>query len=62
VLRRPHLGIAFIECPPYPGQQQVWPAMFDVGGGWRVEMHPVRVNAGIQRVLLLRARATLEVT
>src|SRR5258708_36427810 len=32
-LRSPFLKVEVIECPAYPGQNQAWPAMFDIGGG-----------------------------
>ncbi|OHV29809.1 MULTISPECIES: VOC family protein [Pseudofrankia] len=43
-LRSSHLSIELIECPPYPGQQQGWPAMFDVGG-WHLAIYVDDIDA-----------------
>jgi catechol 2,3-dioxygenase-like lactoylglutathione lyase family enzyme len=38
VLRSPYLNLELVECPPYPRQERIWPAMFDVGG-WHLAFY-----------------------
>jgi hypothetical protein len=38
LLRSRHLDIQLVECPEYPGQNRVWPGMFDVGG-WHLALY-----------------------
>jgi catechol 2,3-dioxygenase-like lactoylglutathione lyase family enzyme len=38
LLRSPYLNFELVECPPYPRQERIWPAMFDVGG-WHLAFY-----------------------
>ena len=46
VLRSPYLNVELVECPPYPGQNRLWPAMFDVGG-WHLALYVDDVDAAV---------------
>jgi catechol 2,3-dioxygenase-like lactoylglutathione lyase family enzyme len=49
VLRSPYLNVELVECPPYPGQNALWPAMFDVGG-WHLALYVDDVDAAYAHV------------
>jgi catechol 2,3-dioxygenase-like lactoylglutathione lyase family enzyme len=38
LLRSPYLNIEIVECPPYPGQNRLWPGMLDIGG-WHLAFY-----------------------
>ncbi len=44
VLRSHYLNVELVECPPYPGQNRQWPAMFDVGG-WHLAFYVDDIDA-----------------
>ena len=44
--RSPYLDVDLVECPSYPGQSRVWPAMFDVGG-WHLAFYVDDVDAAV---------------
>ncbi|MFI5046698.1 MAG: VOC family protein, partial [Acidimicrobiia bacterium] len=49
VLRSPFLNLELVECPPFPGQRTLWPAMFDVGG-WHLAFYVDDVDAAYARL------------
>jgi len=48
-LRSPFLKVEVIECPAYPGQNQAWPAMFDIGG-WHLAFYVDDIDAAFERL------------
>jgi catechol 2,3-dioxygenase-like lactoylglutathione lyase family enzyme len=49
-LRSPYLDLELVECPSYPGQNRVWPAMFDLGG-WHLAFYVDDIDAACEAVL-----------
>lgn len=47
LLRLSYLNLELLECPPYPGQNAVWPAMFDVGG-WHLAFYVDDIDAAVE--------------
>ncbi|OHV35527.1 glyoxalase [Parafrankia soli] len=43
----PHLAVELTECPAYPGQNRVWPAMFDIGG-WHLAFYVDDIDAAFE--------------
>ena len=44
IFRSPYLNLEVVECPPYPGQDRLWPAMFDIGG-WHLTFYVDDIDA-----------------
>jgi catechol 2,3-dioxygenase-like lactoylglutathione lyase family enzyme len=49
LLRTPYLNVEIVECPPYPGQNRLWPGMLDVGG-WHLAFYVDDVDAALARL------------
>lgn len=49
LFRSPYLNLEVVECPPYPGQNRVWPGMLDVGG-WHLAFYVDDVDAALDRL------------
>jgi catechol 2,3-dioxygenase-like lactoylglutathione lyase family enzyme len=49
LLRSPYLNIEVVECPPYPGQNRVWPGMLDCGG-WHLAFYVDDVEAALDHL------------
>jgi catechol 2,3-dioxygenase-like lactoylglutathione lyase family enzyme len=49
LLRSPYLNIEVVECPPYPGQNALWPGMLDVGG-WHLAFYVDDVVAAVDHL------------
>ena len=49
LFRTRYLNLEVVECPPYPGQDQLWRGMLDVGG-WHLAFYVDDVDAALTRL------------